>query len=270
MKNRITLIGRGMIGETIEAWLSQQYTLKVLDLKTGFDANNEIEIKKVLQDQEMVIAATPFFINRSIARVAAELEVDYFDLTEDTETSRWIRSLSANSKLIPQCGLAPGIVNMCAQDLINDFERVDEVKLRVGALPRYTSNQLGYYLTWSTEGLINEYSKPVQVIDEGIIKEVKALEDLERLIFEGAEFEAFNTSGGVGQLCQTYHGKIQKLDYKTIRYPGHCERMKLLLQEIGMNKDIRQTNALFNHNLPRTRQDMVLTHTSGGHASGQI
>ena len=107
---------------------------------------------------DAVISAGPFAINKNIGTVAAEMGIGYFDLT-DVETTEFIRSIDSNSVMMPQCGLAPGAINICAAGMINQFDKVKEVMMRVGALPRFTNNEMSYYLSWSTNGLINEYCK---------------------------------------------------------------------------------------------------------------
>ena len=111
---------------------------------------------------------------------------------------------------------------------------IDAVRMRVGALPKFPSNALNYNLTWSTAGVINEYCQPCEAIVGGRPANVPPLEELEHFALDGIQYEAFNTSGGLGTLCTTLEGKVRNLNYRTIRYPGHRDAMKLLLQDLRL------------------------------------
>ena len=194
------------------------------------------------------------------AEAAKKAGAHYLDLTEDVESTRTIKKLAVNSKtaFIPQCGLAPGFISIVAYDLAKKFDKLRDVKMRVGALPVYPHNGLKYNLTWSTDGLINEYCNPCEAVRDGRRTEVPALEELELFTLDGIEYEAFNTSGGLGTMCETLDGKVENLDYKTARYPGHCDIIKVLVHDLhlgtrrDMFKDILETA------IPITYQDVVL------------
>src|SRR5207249_4998570 len=136
---------------------------------------------------------------------------------------------------MPQCGLAPGFVSIAANHLARKFDKLDEVRMRVGALPQFPTNEMKYNLTWSTDGLINEYGNPCEAIYQGRFIQTLPLEGLEHFSLDGVDYEAFNTSGGVGTLCETLRGKVRTLDYKTIRYRGHRELMAFLMNELRLN-----------------------------------
>src|SRR5690606_17942664 len=144
----------------------------------------------------------------------------YLDLTEDVASTRRVKELAKEAKtaFIPQCGLAPGFISIVAYDLAKRFDKLDSVRMRVGALPQYPSNALNYNLTWSTDGVINEYIEPCEAIVNGELTEVPALEEREEFSLDGVTYEAFNTSGGLGTLCETLEGKVRTLNYRTIRY----------------------------------------------------
>jgi len=125
--------------------------------------------------------------------------LSYFDLTEDRDTTAAVRGYAEQAEsgqiFAPQCGLAPGFVSIAAFDLARQFDRPEEVRMRVGALPQFPTNEMKYNLTWSTDGLINEYGNPCEAIHEGRRIEVLPLEGLEHFSLDGVDFEAFNTSG---------------------------------------------------------------------------
>ncbi|MBH37403.1 MAG: saccharopine dehydrogenase [Gammaproteobacteria bacterium] len=258
MKNKIGIIGSGNIGWAIKKLLKNDYDLKIGDIKDGLDATSEEQVKKFLEGGEAVISAGPYAVNKTIAKVAADMGIGYLDLTEDVATTDYVKTLNSNSVLIPQCGLAPGAINICAAHLIEEFDEVDEVLMRVGALPKYTTNEMSYYLSWSTNGLINEYCNASDVIYEGSKAKVMPLEGMEKLIIEGKSYEAFNTSGGCASMCDTYEGKVQNLTYKTIRYPGHQAHMKFLFNDLSLKKNREVLENLFDKEVPRTTDDVVI------------
>jgi saccharopine dehydrogenase-like NADP-dependent oxidoreductase len=212
-----------------------------------------------------VLSACSFDVNPLIALSALEAGVSYFDLTEDVETTRRVRELAAEAAdgqvFMPQCGLAPGFIGILAASMTNQFERLDALRMRVGALPEYPHNHLMYHLTWSTDGMINEYCKPCEVIHRGHRQEVLALDGLERFAIDGVEYEAFNTSGGLGTLCETLEGRVNELNYKTVRYPGHHYLMDFLIKGLRMGDTLetqRELGRIFDRAIPMTRQDVVL------------
>ena len=157
MKAKIGIVGSGNIGWALKQLLKEDYDIKQGDITDGFDAGDIKQVKTFLLGLDAVISAGPFAVNKNIAQIAAEESIGYFDLTEDVETTEYIRNLESKSILMPQCGLAPGAINICASGMMEEFDSVNEVLMRVGALPRFTTNEMSYYLSWSTNGLINEY-----------------------------------------------------------------------------------------------------------------
>ena len=163
---------------------------------------------------------------------------------------------------MPQCGLAPGFISIAANELITHFDSVRTVKLRVGALPQHPNNVLKYSLTWSTEGLINEYGNPCQAIVDGRMVESAPLEGLEEIEIDGTLYEAFNTSGGLGSLAETYGASAQIMNYKTMRYPGHCEQMRLLMNDLKLNQDRATLKRILENAVPQTLQDVVIVYAA--------
>jgi saccharopine dehydrogenase-like NADP-dependent oxidoreductase len=130
--------------------------------------------------------------------------------------------------------------------------------MRVGALPAFPTNALKYNLTWSVDGLINEYCHPCEAIRDGERLEMLPLEGLEHFSLDGTEYEAFNTSGGLGTLCETLDGRVRHLDYKSVRYPGHRAAMKMLLEDLQLKDDQETLKAILRRSVPATMQDVVL------------
>lgn len=236
---------------------------QALDLRLGRQLNH------LLIGQKAVLSATSFDINPTIAKAALAHGVSYFDLTEDVATTRKIRSLAQQAApgqiFMPQCGLAPGFIGILAYDVARHFDQLDTVKMRVGALPLYPSNLMKYNLTWSTDGLINEYCNPCEAIHHGRRIEALPLEGLEHFALDGLEYEAFNTSGGLGTLCETLGGRTHEMNYKTVRYVGHQYLMDFLVNGLRLGADKthrKQLKAILENAVPITRQDVVLIFVS--------
>jgi saccharopine dehydrogenase-like NADP-dependent oxidoreductase len=134
--------------------------------------------------------------------------------------------------------------------------------MRVGALPRFPTNALKYNLTWSIDGLINEYCQPGEAIRDGRAQPVQPLEGLEHFSLDGVEYEAFNTSGGLGTLCETLAGRVETLDYKSVRYPGHRALIKFLLEDLRLAGEPDTLKAILRRSIPSTLQDVVLIFVS--------
>jgi len=258
MKAKIGIVGSGNIGWALKQLLKEDYDIKQGDITEGFDASDIKQVKTFLHGLDAVISAGPFAVNKNIAQVAAKESIGYFDLTEDVETTEYIRNLKSESILMPQCGLAPGAINVCAAGMMEEFDSVNEVLMRVGALPRFTTNEMSYYLSWSTNGLINEYCNEADAIYEGKAVKLMPLEGAEKLVIEGESFEAFNTSGGCATMCETYADKVENLTYKTIRYPGHLNHMKFLFNDLHLKKNKDVLEKLFDKEVPRTKNDVII------------
>ncbi|MEM1437465.1 MAG: saccharopine dehydrogenase NADP-binding domain-containing protein [Pseudomonadota bacterium] len=211
-----------------------------------------------------LISSLPFFCNPPVAEAARDAGLHYFDLTEDVAVTEAVRGFAqgANTAFVPQCGLAPGFISIAANELISHFDEVRDVQLRVGALPQHPSNALKYALTWSTDGVINEYANLCTSIVDGEPVQVLPLEGLEEIQIDGTLYEAFNTSGGLGSLAETYRGRVQNMDYKTMRYPGHCEQMRLLMNGLGLKDDRETLKLILERAVPATLQDVVIVYAA--------
>lgn len=288
MTTPLILFGGGKIGQMIAAFLAEcgDYDVTVADhnkenlkhfkdlkIKTvQVNANESKQVEKAAKGQKFIINALPYMFAVPIAKAAKKVSAHYFDLTEDVASTREVKKLAKDAKTVfmPQCGLAPGFVSIAANHIAQDFDEVRELRMRVGALPKYPTNMLKYNLTWSTHGLINEYCQMCEALIDGKIVEVAPLDGLEHFTMEGVEYEAFNTSGGLGTLCETLKKKVQNLNYKSIRYPGHRDLMKFLLKDLKLEKDQQQVVEIFDNAIPATTQDTVLVfNTALGYKKGR-
>ncbi len=284
----VALIGSGKIGEAIVALFNANggYQITVVDKDEQrlapmkalgatvhiADVAND-DLSKALKGVDVILSACPFYLTPILAKLAFTINAHYFDLTEDVASTRIVKEIAkdARTAFVPQCGLAPGFISIAAHELAQKFDSLRDVNMRVGALPIYPTNALKYNLTWSTDGLINEYLNPCEAIIDGTIRETPPLEELEHFLLDGLDYEAFNTSGGLGTLCETLEGRVQNLNYKTVRYPGHCEIMKILLNDLGLSKRRELLKDLLETAIPITLQDVVLVFVSvSGQREGRL
>jgi len=278
---KITVVGAGKIGSTIAAMLAGtcDYRVELVDRsEASLDALPEQarvtrHVVDVAADGALaaslagsfaVISALPFHMTTAVATAAIGAGVHYLDLTEDVASTRFVKSMAATARaaLIPQCGLAPGFISIVASDIASRFDSLDSIRMRVGALPQFPSNGLNYSLTWSTDGVINEYCEPCEAIANGRLVSVPPLEEREEFSLDGVLYEAFNTSGGLGTLCETLAGKVRRLNYKTVRYPGHAAIMKVLLDDLRLGARRELLKDILEQALPTTRQDVVVIFVS--------
>lgn len=289
-KTRVALVGAGKIGSMIVDLLitSGDYEVLVIDAseaslaeiegkpgveKLCLDVNDESALAKALAGRFAVMSATPFFLTTRIARAAKAAGVHYLDLTEDVASTTEVKQLAegADHAFIPQCGLAPGFISIVTNDIASRFDSLDTIRMCVGALPLYPSNSLNYNLTWSTDGVINEYCEPCLAIKSGELTVVPPLEHLEHFSLDGVTYESFNTSGGIGTLAESLCGKVKNLSYQTIRYPGHRDIMKTLLQDLGLRDRRDLLKDVLEHAVPATLQDVVLVFvTVSGSRGGRL
>ena len=267
MKN-IAVIGLGKVGSLVGTLLNDLFTVTGVDQKKPADLPFEVVtgsvadadfITSVLKGQDAVVSCLPYNLNLKVAETAFSLGIHYFDLTEDVPTTAAIRKMAETSKgvMAPQCGLAPGFIGIVGADLYKRFTKLRDVELRVGALPRYPNGLMGYSFTWSPAGVINEYINDAEVIHNGQVKMVPSLDGIEHINIEGQEFEAFSTSGGLGTMCETLAGKVDTLNYKTIRYPGHCSLMRFFLYELIMKEKRELAEQILTEAKPPVREDVV-------------
>lgn len=270
----IAIIGSGKIGDLIVALLSQKYKVFVYDrdLKAAkacagtkaqafrMNAKKETDLARAVQGKTLVINSCPLFLNVHIARAAAKAGASYIDLSEDVKTGDEIRRLGehASGYFVPRCGIAPGFIQIIAGHMIKQYDVVENASLRVGALPENPTNALKYNLTWSTDGLINEYGNPCEALQNGELKSLQPLEGYERVVIDGVQYEAFNTSGGLGTLAHSMKGKVKNLTYKTLRYLGHRDFMKFLMFDLKLNEYRKILKQVLESAVPTTKQDLVV------------
>lgn len=276
--DKIAVLGLGKVG-TLAAKLLDEAGFTV----TGYDIrprdlpfpvkDTDLTSPKVLAAEfatvDAVLSCLPYSLNTVIAQAAHDAGIHYFDLTEDVPTTKAIIELSKTAKglMAPQCGLAPGFIGIVGAAYIAKFDSCRSVKMRVGALPQHPTGHLGYAFNWSPAGVVNEYLNDCEVIEEGVQKWVSPMEWKERIFINGLELEAFTTSGGLGTMCETYLGKVDNIDYKTMRYPGHMDMMNFFFHELLMREDRERAGKILVNAKPPVNDDVVYIHVA---AEGMI
>lgn len=269
----ILVLGLGKVGSLVATLLHETgFAVTGADMSAApgppfpvisLDVKRPGDLKR-LSGFDAVVSCLPYNFNIGIASTAHELGIHYFDLTEDVKTTQAIIQMSGSARaaMAPQCGLAPGFIAIVGAALAQAFDKIRSIRLRVGALPQHPTGLLGYAFNWSAEGVVNEYLNDCEVIEDGMHKWVSPLEWMETIVIGGVQLEAFTTSGGLGTMCDTYKGRVQNLDYKTIRYPGHAKLMNFFFHELLMREDRARAGEILVHAKPQVNEDVVYIHAA--------
>ncbi len=289
--NSVRVIGLGKVGELVATLLADAGFSVVaydarertdLPFKTeALDVRDAEALRTALKGADAVVSCLPFHLNLPVAEVAHDVAIHYFDLTEDVPTTQRVMQLAAQDPqhvLAPQCGLAPGLIGIVGASLAEQFATIRSIELKVGALPRHPAGLLGYAFNWSAEGVVNEYLNDCEVLRGGIRQMVPAMSEHERVVIGGIELEASLTSGGLGTMCETYEGRVQRLDYKTMRYPGHFELMRFFFDELNLRERRELAGEILVNAKPPVDDDVVYLHAAvegttngvGDTAAGQV
>src|SRR3972149_1118277 len=194
------------------------------------------DVVAAMDSHDCAISAVSYRFNYALSLAALETGIHFCDLGGNDEVVQRQRSLDRRARergitIIPNCGLAPGMANVLAARGAELFDSVDRIAVRVGGLPQTPKPPFNYQLVFSVEGLVNEYSGLATTIRDSRIAQLQTLTEIETIEFPQpfGRLEAFHTSGGASLLPEMFEGKVRHLDYKTIRYPGHCEKFKTLM-----------------------------------------
>ncbi|HEY6844370.1 MAG TPA: saccharopine dehydrogenase C-terminal domain-containing protein [Thermoanaerobaculia bacterium] len=229
---------------------------------------------EIMRGHDAVLSCVVYKLNAGLARAAVEARTNFCDLGGNNDVVAQELALDAGAKkaginIIPDCGLAPGMVAMLVAHAASRFAKLDAIHIRVGGLPLDPKPPLNYQMVFSVEGLINEYVEPARIVRNGQITTVESMTELEELEFPApfGKLEAFQTSGGTSTLPDTFKGKVRELDYKTIRYKGHCDKFKTMI-DLGLchGEPRRWFSEQLVRSLPHDEPDVVLVRVevSGG------
>ena len=241
------------------------------------DVTNEEELAQLMGEIDVAVSCITYKHNYELAKIALATKTHFVDLggNEEIVAKEFMLDELAKEQgvtIIPDLGLAPGLVSLLAVSAAESFDEIYDIRLRVGGLPANPDDCfMDYCQVFSIDGLINEYNEDCTVLRDGKIFSVPSLSDNESIEFPRpfGTMEAFNTSGGISTLPQSYLGRVQHLDYKTIRYPGHCDAIHML-KELGMmSKEAVETASgpvvprdllfkLLSDKLPKDEPDVVL------------
>ena len=254
---RIAVLGTGIVG-TAAAWdlTRRGHEVVVADARSEaaagaarlsgaravtVDATNDAAVRRLLADCDAVVSAVPYALGVAVAEAAIASGTHYFDFGGNpTIVGKQLllddAARRADVAVVPDCGLAPGMADVLAVGVVAELGDgpIDEVRLRVGALPAAPTGALGYQLAFNPAGLINEYAEPCEILSDGRYATVEPLTEIEAVAWEGwGPLEAFHTAGGSSSLPRRWEGRVRDLDYKTLRFPGHCSSFRAML-EIGL------------------------------------
>jgi lysine 6-dehydrogenase len=202
---------------------------------TPLDARDHDAVRGLMRGHAAAMSALPYYLNAHMARLAVECGLHFSDLGGNTEIVREQQRLDADARarglsILPDCGLAPGMVNILAAEGIRRMEQVTAVRCYVGGLPQHPEPPLNYTLVYSLEGVLDYYTTPSWILRDGRLAKVEALSEIEFVDFPApaGRLEAFHTAGGISTMPWDFEGRIPVMEYKTLRYPGHAEIMRAI------------------------------------------
>jgi lysine 6-dehydrogenase len=258
---RMLVLGAGLQGSACTYDLLQNpdvKTVRLADLHTGhlepflapysgkrliftpLDVRDREAVLALMRESDAVMSAIPYYFNFELAELAVEAGVHFSDLGGNTEIVFKQKTLDPSAKkknitIIPDCGLAPGMVNILAEHGIRQLDTVETVRIFVGGLPQHPEPPLNYQIVYSLEGVLDYYTTLSWVLRGGKRTQVTALSEIETVRFDGSvgELEGFHTAGGLSTMAFRYEGKIPTMEYKTLRYPGHAKIMEAI-RELGL------------------------------------
>src|SRR5881394_1205058 len=223
---------------------------------TPLDVRDKEAVLALMRESDAAMSAIPYYFNFELAQLAVEAGVHFSDLGGNTEIVFKQKELDPEAKrknitIIPDCGLAPGMVNILAEHAIQQLDSVDSVRIFVGGLPQHPEPPLNYQIVYSLEGVLDYYTTLSWVLRGGKRTRVKALSEREPVQFPSplGTLEAFHTAGGLSTMAFRYEGKIPTMEYKTLRYPGHAELMESI-RELGL-LDLEPVEFKGHHVVPR-------------------
>lgn len=225
-----------LLPEFLRPFLGDRLLLERLDVA------DRGAVERLLEGASVTLCALPYYLNMPMMEAAIGAGSHFCDLGGNTEIVLRQKEMASNARdrgvsVVVDCGLAPGMVNILAEAGIRRLDRPDAVRIKVGGLPQHPEPPLEYQVVYSLEGVVDYYTTLSWVLRDGEPTQVEALSEVEELEFPGAgRLEAFHTAGGLSTMAQRYAGKLQTMEYKTLRYPGHARIMRAI-RELGLLDD---------------------------------
>ena len=275
VKLKVSIFGAGEIGTALATALSasEGFSVQVVDrseealdrlrtmnIKATLHAfGHGDELQGLLSGQDVAVAAVPERAVNEVAQAAVRAKVHYLDFSCARPGTRAILApLAEHRAVFNGCGVSPGLIGNVAYGLLSAFSPVTDLTIRVGAIPRYPTNRLGYGQIWNVDGLIDEYTRPSAAIRDGKAVSVSPLEEYGQLSIDGVSYEEFVTSGGVEDLSIFSESAPKNVTFKTIRYPGHLDYMRFLLDDLGLRNRRDMLRSLLYNGLPVIEDDVLL------------
>ncbi|WP_176084818.1 saccharopine dehydrogenase C-terminal domain-containing protein [Martelella sp. HB161492] len=272
---KVAIFGAGNIGSALAANLSHGQDVDVTMIEPSEDALDSFsalgleaetvrpkrsgDIPAAARTADLIVAATPGWAVSGIAEIAVGAKTHFLDFAPlRAEVKNVLGPLAQKRVVLNGCGIAPGLVENIACNLIAECRRVSELTIRVGSLPRFPVNRLGYGQIWDIDALIDEYTKPCEAIRDGNTVMISPLEELEQLRFNGTDYECFTTSRGLSDLSPYRAAGIDRLTFKTLRYPGHLDHMRFLLDDLGLREKRDMLRSLLMNGLPIVKDDELV------------
>ena len=279
--NQVAVFGLGKVGELV-ALLLADAGFKVVGLDAEprplltadgvelevrpLDVTDDAGLRESLRGVDAVVSCLPYHLQhhggRGRTRRRRALLRPHRGRAAPPSGSSSCRAAAPESAFAPQCGLAPGLIGIVGASLAEEFDEIRSIELKVGALPQNPTGLLGYAFNWSPEGVVNEYLNDCEVLRSGRRQMVPAMTEKERVLIGGIELEAALTSGGLGTMCETYEGRVNRLDYKTMRYPGHFRQMHFLFDELNLRDQRDLIGRLLVDAKPPVNDDIVYLHAA--------
>ena len=271
---KLTLFGAGHVGTALATVLAGHGRFAVQVVDGSDDALDRLqglglpltlrhlapgeEAHRLIEGQDIVVAAVPDQAVARVAEAALLVKAHYLDFIPTPRAARAsLDALAGHRAVLTGCGVSPGLIGVLACGLLKDFAPVSDLVIRVGAIPRHPTNRLGYGQIWNVDGLIEEYTRPSAAIRDGAPVELTPLEEYERLTFDGIGYEAFVTAGGLADLDALAGFTPRNVTVKTLRYPGHLDYMRFLLDDLGLRHRRDLLRTLLSNGLPLIEDDVL-------------
>ncbi|HTN59928.1 MAG TPA: saccharopine dehydrogenase C-terminal domain-containing protein [Devosia sp.] len=276
---KVTIVGAGLIGTMLahELAASPRYQVTLLDLVDDALENARAmainarllsyaqpeQLLSLLQDQDLCVSAVPNRSTAQIATIATKANIHFLDFSKPNETvTRSLEELATERSVMLGCGLSPGLVDNLALAFLDETPGASDLTIRVGVLPRFRVDRLGYGVSWNLDSAIDEYLHPARIMRDGVIAATPAMEQHETLTLDGVALEAFTTSGGVSDVDAFRRRGVRNFTFKTLRYPGHLDYMQFLLHDLNLRNRRDMLRSLLGTSLARISEDIVTIYIS--------